>query len=104
MGEWGDHQRTLKVIAADDPVTCTIYAHENNLLDTPGWKHLKHIAKQENKFTRMVNQAKLRSHNTAPWDKYGFKVPKTCKQAIHLDKRNGNTLWKDATNLRAHAD
>jgi hypothetical protein len=34
-----------KVIAADDPVTCAIYAHENNLLDKLGWKRFKHIAK-----------------------------------------------------------
>ena len=27
----------LDVIAADDPVTCTIYAKEKGLLDEPGW-------------------------------------------------------------------
>jgi hypothetical protein len=68
--EWENGEITssepLKVIAADDPVTCAIYARENDLLDKPGWKRFKHIAKQEKKFTRMVNQAKLRSYNTAP--------------------------------------
>jgi Reverse transcriptase (RNA-dependent DNA polymerase) len=47
----------------------------------------------------MVNQAKLRSYNTAPRYKYGFKVPRTYKQALSLDKRNGNTLWGDAATL-----
>jgi Reverse transcriptase (RNA-dependent DNA polymerase) len=47
----------------------------------------------------MVNQAKLRSYNTAPLYKYGFEIPRTYEQALCLDKRNGNTLWGDATVL-----
>jgi hypothetical protein len=64
--EWESGEITsepLKVIAADDPVSCAIYARENDLLDKPGWKRFKHIAKREKKFIRMVNQAKLRSYN-----------------------------------------
>jgi hypothetical protein len=87
------------VIAADDPVSCAIYARENNLLDQPGWKRFKHIAKREKKFTQTVNQAKLRSYNTAPRYKYGFEVPRTFEQALKLDKRNGNILQEDAATL-----
>jgi Reverse transcriptase (RNA-dependent DNA polymerase) len=47
----------------------------------------------------MVNQAKLRSYNTAPGYKYGFEVPRTYEQALRLDKKNGNTLWEDAATL-----
>jgi hypothetical protein len=46
MGEWGDDPRAL---IADDPVSCAIYARENELLDKPGWKSFKHIAKREKK-------------------------------------------------------
>jgi hypothetical protein len=56
----------LSIIAVDDPVTCAIYARENGLLDQPGWKRFKHIAKNEKKFTHTVNQAKLKSFHTAP--------------------------------------
>jgi hypothetical protein len=56
----------LRIIAANDTVTCAIYARENGLLDQPGWKRFKHIAKNEKNFTRMVNQAKLKSFHTAP--------------------------------------
>jgi hypothetical protein len=69
MGEWGD------------PVTCAIYARENGLLDQPGWKRFKHIAKNEKKFTRIVNQAKLMSFHTAPKYKYGYEIPRTYEQA-----------------------
>jgi hypothetical protein len=48
----------LKIIAAYDPVSCAIFAHENDFLDKPGWKRFKQIDKQEKTFTRMVNQAK----------------------------------------------
>ena len=48
---------------------------------------------------RMVNQAKLRSYNTAPKYKYGFEVPHDYKHALQLDERNGNTRWQDATKL-----
>ena len=45
----------LSVIAADDPVTCAIYACENNLLETPGWQHFKSIAKRQKKMFQMAN-------------------------------------------------
>ena len=41
MVEWETREVTsepLTVIAADDPVTCAVYARDNNLLDTEGWK------------------------------------------------------------------
>jgi hypothetical protein len=89
----------LKIIAADNPVTCAIYARENGLLHQPGWKQFRHIAKNEKKFIRMVKQAKRKSFNTAPKYKYGYEIPRTYEQAKHLDQRNGNTLWGDATVL-----
>jgi hypothetical protein len=76
----------LKVIAADDPVTCAIYARDNDLLNQPGWKRFKQIAKREKVVTCMVNQDKLRSYNTATRYKYGFEVPRTYEQALRLDK------------------
>jgi hypothetical protein len=89
----------LRVVAADDPMSCAIYGRENDLLDTSGGKRLKLIAGREKKFTSMVNQAKLRSSNMAPRYKYGFEVPRTYEQALRLDKRNGTTLWGDAAIL-----
>jgi hypothetical protein len=100
--EWENGEITnepLKIIAADDPVSCAIYARENDLLNKPGWNILKQTAKQDNTFTCMVNKAQLRSYNTAPRYKYGFEVPRTYEQALRLDKKNGNTLWEDVATL-----
>ena len=95
MGDWGDHQRTTNVIAADDPVTCTIYARENNPLDVPGWKRFKPIAKREKKFIRMENQAKIMAFRTARKYKYGFEVPRDYAHTSQMDAKNGKTRWQD---------
>jgi hypothetical protein len=74
-----------------------IYARENGLLDQPRWKHFRYIANNEKKFTCMVNQAKLKSFNTAaPKYKYGYEIPRTYEQAKRLDQKNGNNNWGDA--------
>ncbi len=62
MIEWENGEITsepLTIIAADDPVTCTIYAKENGLFNLDKWKHFKGIARHDKKFLCMVNQAKL---------------------------------------------
>src|SRR6056300_1198686 len=100
--EWENGEITpepLGIIGADDPVACAIYARNNNLLDTPGWKRFKTIAKRQKKLLRMVNQAKLRSFRTAPKYMYGFEIPKDYKDALRLDRLNGNTRWQDATKV-----
>ena len=100
--EWENGEVTfepLSIIAADDPVSCAIYAREHDLLDTPGWKRFKKIANREKKLLRMANQAKLRSFNTAPKFKYGYELPRNYDHAVFLDNRNGNTKWQDAAKL-----
>ena len=102
MIEWENGEissEPLSVIAADDPVTCAIYARDNGLLDLDGWKRFKRLAKRQKQLYRMANQAKLRSYNSAPKFKYGFEVPRDYKHAIWLDKRNGNSKWAEATQL-----
>jgi hypothetical protein len=86
--EWENGEITsepLGIIAADDPVTCAIYARENGLLEQPGWKRFRGIAKRQKKMFCKANQAKLRSFKTAPKYMYGFEVPRDYDQAIRLD-------------------
>ena len=89
----------LSIIAADNPVTCAIYAREHNLLHLPGWKRFKGIAKRQAKLFREANMAKLCSFSTAPKFKYGYEIPRSFSQAMKLDTHNGNTKWADATKL-----
>jgi len=60
MIEWENGEITsepLSVIAANDPVTCALYAKENDLLDQEGWKRFRGIAKHDKKLLCMANQA-----------------------------------------------
>ena len=61
MGNWEITAEPLSIISANDPVTCAIYAKQNNLLELEGWKRFKVIAKRQKKLFRMTNQAKLKS-------------------------------------------
>ena len=97
--EWEDGSETyepLDIIIKDDPVSVATYASENNLLDTPGWKRLKHIANGRQRLTRMIQQTKVNRPQKGKVYNFGILVPRNVKQAFELDKANGNTLWQDA--------
>ena len=85
----------LVVVAKDDPVAVAIYAKDNDLLDTPGWKRFKSIARRHKKYIRLVNQAKLQSYRHSRMYMFGFDIPKTYAEAIRMDKENGNTKWAE---------
>jgi hypothetical protein len=99
--EWETGETTyerLNTIAADDPVTCTECAKENNLLDTDGWKQFRRLVKNEKKLKHMINQAKL-NYRREPFWKLGVLVPRNHAQAMELYKQNGNTKWQDAEGI-----
>ena len=47
----------LNIIGDDDPVTCAAYAKANGLLNTPGWKRFKQIAKGDKVVIRIMRQS-----------------------------------------------
>ena len=99
---WSDGTSTyepLSVIGADDPVTCALYAKKHGLLDEPGWKRFKRIAKNEKKLERFLNQAKLRSKRTTKRYKFGFEVPRSPEDALRIDRESNNTMWRDSMAL-----
>ena len=98
---WEDGSQTwepLAILAKDDPVTVAKYGKDNDLLDKPGWKRLKSIAKREKKFTRMLKHAKIAPSREIPVYKFGVEMPRNINGVPGLDKRNGNTKWKEACN------
>jgi hypothetical protein len=97
--EWEDGSETyepLDIIIKDNPVSAASYSLENNLLDTPGWKRLKHIAKGRQRLNRMFQQTKVNRPQKRKVYNFGILVPRNVKEAFELDKANGNLLWKDA--------
>ena len=99
---WEDGSHTfepLNTIAADDPVTCALYAKQMGLLEKEGWKRFKRLANREKKMKRMLNQAKLKSFRRAPIYQYGYLVPRNVVEATRFDEQNLNTYWQDAMAL-----
>ena len=97
--EWCTGEKTyepLTLIAQTDPVTCTIYAMENDLLDQPGWKRFARLSRRQKKLLRLANQAKLRSFRRSPKHQHGFQIPHNYAEALELDKQNGNDKWQKA--------
>ena len=97
--EWANGETTyepLSIIAADDPVSCPIYARENGLLDTPGWRRFKPLAKRDQRQIQMANKAKLKSYSHMPKFKFGYQVPHDHSEAMFLDQKNGNNKWAEA--------
>ena len=97
--EWANGETTyepLSIIAADDPVSCAIYARGNGLLDTPGWRRFKPLAKRDQRQIQMANKAKLKSYSHMPKFKIGYQVPHDHSEAMFLDQKNGNNKWAEA--------
>ena len=62
MVEWETEDVTeepLSIIAADDPVTCAAYAKKHNLLNLPGLRRFKNIAKSQ----ELLNQSHQPNQN-----------------------------------------
>ena len=66
------------------------------MLNTPGWKRFKAIAKRHKKYIRLINQSKLRSYRHSRKYMFGFEIPKNYADAVRMDEENGNEKWKDA--------
>jgi hypothetical protein len=63
--EWDGGEITrepLKIVAPDDPVSCAIYARENDLLYKPVWKRFKQVAKREK--SSLASSIRLSSGHT----------------------------------------
>ena len=88
----------MSIIAADAPIACAEYAKKHNLLEKPGWKRFKRIAKQLDKMFDL-NKVKIRQHQCKLRHKYGVEIPRDYADAVRIDKENSNSLWQDATSL-----
>ena len=86
-------------INRDDEVSLAMYGHKHGLLDLPQWKHLKRITKKKKTLARMINQTKLRNFRNKPVYKYGKQVPRNHREAMLIDEKNGNEMWKDSEKL-----
>ena len=98
--DWETGEKTyepLSVLAADDPVTCAMYAKENDLLHIDGWKRFRNLVKRDKTLTRAVMQSRIRQAKRAKKYMFGYLIPRSYKEVLEFDKENNNTKWADAT-------
>ena len=96
--QWTTGEETwepLTWIADQDPMTIAMYAKDQGLLDEPGWKRFRRYIQNEKKYIRVMKQIH-KTNSDATKIKFGIEVPKGFKDAMRLDKVNGNTLWQTA--------
>jgi len=93
--QWKDGTTTwskLKDVKDSYPIELAEYAVANQLSHYPvfAWWVPYVLKKRDRIVSKIKSKYWIRTH------KYGIKIPKTVKEAIQLDKENGNTLWWDA--------
>ena len=82
----------LHQVKNSNPVELAEYACKQNIEKEPAFNWwVKHVIKKR---TRMVNKVKTRMRKGNM--KFGIIIPTTVKEALALDRDNGNTYWEDA--------
>ena len=82
----------LQQVKNANPVELAEYAYKHNINEEPAFNWwVKHVIKKR---ARMLNQvqSRMRKNNM----KFGIVIPKTVKEALALDRENGNNYWEDA--------
>ena len=95
---WNSGESTyepLDLIAKDDPITCAIYAKNNNLLQQTGWKRFKRILSREREFNCMINKVKIHKEDKDNYQ-FGVLIPRNHNHAMELDMKAGNNKWYNA--------
>ena len=96
--EWKDGDKSwepMEVIRKDDPIALASYAKEKDLVYSPGWRWARKLVKNERTFSRMLKLLTGQKRH-APKYKFGIQVPRSRKEALELDKTNGNHFWREA--------
>jgi hypothetical protein len=97
--EWNDINKTKSwvnyfALSLSNPKPIISFARNNNLLDKMPFCHLTQYCRSNT----AVDIARVLKVSTSPAGikyKFGIQVPKGIKNAIDLDKKNGNQLWQE---------
>ena len=92
--QWKDGSttwNTLKDVKDSYPVQMAEFAVQNRISEEPAFAWwVKHVLKKRDRIISKTQRFWVKTH------KYGIRVPNTVKEAIEIDKDNGDTLWWDA--------
>jgi len=84
----------LKELKDSNPLEVMDYVYANDIQDHPAFAWwVGHVKRKKKALISKVKSKYWRIN-----EKFGVKLPHSVKEAIDIDKRNGNTLWQDAIN------
>jgi hypothetical protein len=100
--EWNDVNKTKSwvnyfVSSLNNSKSIISFSKNNNLLDKMPFCHLTQYCRSDT----AVDIARILKVSTSPAGikyKVGIQIPKGSKNAIDLDKKNGNQFWQEAIN------
>ena len=82
----------LSEMKESNPVITAEYAVSNQIAEEPAFVWWVHDVLRTRH--RIISKVKARYWKTT--QKFGIELPKSVEQAYELDKKNGNTFWRDA--------
>ena len=88
--EWETGEVTfepLSVIAADDPVTCTAYAKQHDLLALESWHRFRNLAKKDKVLARAIKQSKIRQVRRSQTYMFGYLIPRSYRKPCNLTQK-----------------
>jgi hypothetical protein len=100
--EWNDVNQTKSwvnyfALILSNPKPIISFASNNKLLDKMPFCHLTQYC-SSNTAVDIARILKVSLSHAGIKHKFGIQVPKGIKNAIDLDKKNGNQLWQEAIN------
>ena len=94
----GEKQWTqMDAVKLQDPFPIIQYATKNGLEKSPSFDWINEVVKDEERLTQLAKAYKAKV-DQGPKYKFGVEVARSPRHGIELDKANGNSLWKEATN------
>lgn len=87
----------LSVVKESNPIEMAEYAIVAGIQEEPAFKWwISHALRTRN---RIIKKARVIKKTAKYWrtkSKFGIELPHSVKEAYQLDKKNGNTFWRDA--------
>ncbi len=85
----------IDVIRTEDPHLVIDFAMKQKMIDKPGFEWIQTFLDADNEHLAVI-QAFNAERTDGKQFKFGVEVPKNPAHALLLDKKNGNTHWKDS--------
>ncbi len=93
--QWNDGSRQwidLKILKESNPVLVAEYAMARDIADEPAFTWwVPYTLRKRDVIVSAVNSCLRRTSH-----KYGIELPRSVKEALDIDWKNGNIFWADA--------